>query len=225
MSATELYGLPAAAQTVAGVAESLGVDPRLALADAQQESGLDPTAVGDQGTSFGLFQLHQGGELGNLTASQAFNPQTNATVALSEFAAVEQANPGITDPGTIAALAERPANPGAYAASVDAIYNNSAFYPSIAASPTATLTSTGPVTRAVEGTINAVTGGAAGAVAAAAGAVFGDLSSGIGKDALSIGLTIVFTLAGLGLIALGLARLFPGVSSTITRTIPLAAAA
>lgn len=114
--------LSAVEQQIAAVAQRLGVDPRLAIATAQVESGLNPGAVGDQGTSFGLFQLHQGGELGSLTPSQAFDPTTNASVALRQFAAVEAAHPGVTDPGTIAALAQRPANPAAYAAAVDKAY-------------------------------------------------------------------------------------------------------
>lgn len=102
------------------IADQYGVNPNLAIADASVESNLNPTAVGDNGTSFGLFQLHRGGELGNLTPQQAFNPVTNASVALAQFAAVQKANPGLTDPGVIAALAQRPANPVAYAQAVDA---------------------------------------------------------------------------------------------------------
>lgn len=101
------------------VARSLGVPPDLAIATAQVESGLDPNAIGDQGTSFGLFQLHQGGELGSLSPQQAFDPRTNATVALTQFAQVEQQHPG-ADPGWIAAWAQRPADPAGYAAKVDA---------------------------------------------------------------------------------------------------------
>src|SRR5215472_10111421 len=44
-------------------ARDTGVDPALALAIAQKESGLNPNAIGDGGTSFGLFQLHIGGQL------------------------------------------------------------------------------------------------------------------------------------------------------------------
>jgi hypothetical protein len=103
------------------VANSKGVDPNLAIADAEVESGLNPYAVGDDGTSFGLYQLHEGGELGNLTPQQAFNPYTNAGVALSQFAVVESENPNLS-PGWIAADAQRPANPQAYAQAVDAAY-------------------------------------------------------------------------------------------------------
>lgn len=111
---------------IAQAAKRYGVPYQLALATANQESGLNPYSEGDysngQPTSFGLFQLHEGGELGNLTPQQAFNPTTNANTALSEFQSVMQANPGLvsTNPGEVAALAQRPADPSAYAASIDA---------------------------------------------------------------------------------------------------------
>src|SRR5690242_7823081 len=40
-----------------------GVDPAAALAVAMVEGGLRRGAIGDQGTSFGTFQLHRGGAL------------------------------------------------------------------------------------------------------------------------------------------------------------------
>lgn len=109
------------ADIVAQTAQQKGIDPYLALATAIQESKLNPQAVGDNGTSFGLFQLHQGGELGNLTADQAFDPQTNANVALSEFANMKASNPSLSG-GAWAAASQRPANPTAYANSVQDIY-------------------------------------------------------------------------------------------------------
>lgn len=42
-----------------GIAEEEGVDPALALSIAQIESGFNPNAVGDNGNSFGLFQIHR----------------------------------------------------------------------------------------------------------------------------------------------------------------------
>lgn len=111
-------------------ARAYNLDPRLALADAQVESGLNPRAVGDNGTSFGLFQLHQGGELGSLSPAQAFNPTTNAHVSLGVMSQVAAAHPGAS-PGEIAALAQRPANPSAYAAQVNAVYDNPKFLPSV----------------------------------------------------------------------------------------------
>ena len=90
-----------------------GVDPYLAVAIATVESRLDPDAVGDDGTSFGLFQLHKGGELGELTPEEAKDPKTNADVALSVVAQVLHAHP-LWSPGEIAAAAQRPADPTAY---------------------------------------------------------------------------------------------------------------
>jgi cell wall-associated NlpC family hydrolase len=49
---------------------------------AHHESGLDPSSVGDQGTSYGLFQLHRGGALpAGVTQQQASNPFWNANFA------------------------------------------------------------------------------------------------------------------------------------------------
>lgn len=50
------------------------------------ESAWNPRAVGDNGSSFGLFQLHRGGQLGNLTPEQAYDPATNARVAAPAIA-------------------------------------------------------------------------------------------------------------------------------------------
>ena len=99
-------------------ADQNGVPRQLAIAIARVESGLNPRAVGDGGTSFGLYQLHQGGELGSLTPSQAFDPYTNASVSLRQVGAVYRQHPN-ADPGTIAAMAQRPANQAAYARAVD----------------------------------------------------------------------------------------------------------
>lgn len=108
------------------LAQQYGVDPnrlaQIAVATMHQESGGNAQAVGDNGTSFGLFQLHQGGELGNLTPEQAFDAETNATVAITVMAQVLKANPNAS-PGRIAAMAQRPADPTGYAASVDSAVN------------------------------------------------------------------------------------------------------
>lgn len=85
-----------------------GVDPILALAIAHQEDPtFNPRAVGDKGTSFGVFQLHRGGELGHLTPEQAFNVTTNANVALSRVRAIAVKYPHLS-PGEIAVRAQRP---------------------------------------------------------------------------------------------------------------------
>lgn len=106
---------------IQSVASSMGVDPSLALATAYQESGLNPYSVGDSGTSFGLYQLHEGGELGSMSPAMAFDPTTNAQTALSEVAQVAQQEPGAS-PGQIAADAQRPADKAGYANAVNSLY-------------------------------------------------------------------------------------------------------
>jgi len=156
------YGV---ATTIADVAQALGVDPALAIADAEYESSLNPTVVvmdhhadgSPAGYSVGLYQLNQGGELQDVPGATladkiraAQDPATNARVALAQFAAVMRANPGITDPGQIAAAAERPANPSAYAQAVDQRYqqltgaqpSTGSIGPSPATAPPATATLT-----------------------------------------------------------------------------------
>ena len=229
------------AGTIIGVANSLGVDPYLALAQGYQESGLNPTAVGDNGTSFGIYQLHQGGELGNLTPEQAFDPATNAQVSLSEVAAVAQAHPDWT-PGQIAAAAQRPADPGTYAMNVNALYSQAV----AGTGPFAGIT-VGSSTSSGQGTdVKLSPGGVAGAIGkgliegavpggpligGALSGAFGKgvqgIASGIANDAFKVGLTIVFVVAGLGLVILGLTRLFPtsNAASKIGQLAPLLAAA
>ncbi len=115
-------GDPAVLNALARAAQDAGVPYNVALAVAMAESGLNPRAVGDGGTSFGLFQLHQGGELGDMSKEQAFDPYTNALTALRQFAAVAQQDPSITsDPGRWAAAAQRPADPTGYASRVNSL--------------------------------------------------------------------------------------------------------
>lgn len=105
-----------------------GVDPVLAAAAAEQESGFATHAKGDFGwfdkaggfhpddakhpknknshyTSFGLYQLHEHGELGNMTRKQAYDPYLNSLVALKNFAIVAKAHPHWS-PGHIALVAQ-----------------------------------------------------------------------------------------------------------------------
>lgn len=110
--------------SIIAVANKLGVNPRTAVADAYVESKFNATAVGDNNSSYGIFQLHRGGELGSLTPQQAFDPTTNATTALTVFAS----NQGTySDPGLLAAKSQRPADPSGYALKVDALYNDPTF--------------------------------------------------------------------------------------------------
>lgn len=110
------------AQIVSEVAQQFGIPPAVALAMGEQESGLNSTAVGDNGTSFGVFQLHEGGELGSHTQAWADNVRNNAETALREVAAVKAANPG-EDWGWVTAHAQRPTDETGYAASVNSILN------------------------------------------------------------------------------------------------------
>lgn len=102
------------------VANELGVDPQLALAIAQQESGFDPNSIGDNGHSVGLFQLNDQGEGAGMTVAQRQDPETNARIALTQVAAVAKAHPDWS-PGQIAAAAQRPRDQVAYSAAIDGI--------------------------------------------------------------------------------------------------------
>lgn len=106
------------AAIISQVAHSLGIPPEVALSLGLYESGLDAHRVGDQGTSFGIYQLHQGGELGSHDAAWAFNVRNNAETALGEMARIHAEHPQM-DWGQVAAAAQRPADPGAEAAAVN----------------------------------------------------------------------------------------------------------
>lgn len=108
------------ARIVAAIARANGVDPRLAIAMAWQESGLRNSATGDNGSSFGLFQLHIGGMLGSHSQAWARNPRNNAGLALRSLA--HTANRGnYGSPGALAAASQRPADPSGYASSVNSL--------------------------------------------------------------------------------------------------------
>lgn len=118
------YGRPLPVTTIHDVLDyastKYGVPVDLAIATAWNESGLNPDAVGDNGTSFGLFQLHEGGELGSLTEVEAKNPLTNAETALAVFKSTKPTT-DIYGLGLWAAAAQRPADAASYAARVDQI--------------------------------------------------------------------------------------------------------
>src|SRR5579872_2106957 len=95
------------------------VDPVLAVSMAILESALNPNAIGDNYTSFGLFQLHKGGELGNLTETEAFDPVRNTRVALSYLKHFYKPE---YNPGQWAAASQRPKYPEIYEYTVNTIY-------------------------------------------------------------------------------------------------------
>jgi len=112
------------ADIIDNVADHYGVPRVLARACAWQESAIIANriqiGVPLSEAGLGLYQLTPGGELGNLTESQAFNPATNCEIALATFAAFKAANPSLTG-GLWAATAQRPAAPEQYAADVNGI--------------------------------------------------------------------------------------------------------
>lgn len=98
---------------------------RAALASMLVESKGNPLARGDGNTSFGLFQLHRHGELtdalrqGKLhNESEAFDPAKNAHVALGYFRHLQNK---YSDPGELAAAAQRPKYRAEYAHKVNAV--------------------------------------------------------------------------------------------------------
>jgi cell wall-associated NlpC family hydrolase len=85
------------------------------LTTALIESGGNPRAVGDSGSSFGLFQLHKGGRLtaAGLTPEQAYDPYTNARASAREFRTFQDR--GLTG-AELAYSAQRPADRAGYIA-------------------------------------------------------------------------------------------------------------
>lgn len=70
------------ARAIISAYRSAGLNPVGGLAVALNESNLNPSAVGDAGSSYGLFQLHRGGALpAGWSAQMAENPMQNAAFA------------------------------------------------------------------------------------------------------------------------------------------------
>ena len=89
---------------------------RALLATARVESGLNPRAVGDNGTSYGLFQHHVGGAGGS--SRESARRFLDPTVSINERAKwFKRYN--IVD-GAGAAALQRPADPAGYAKKVNA---------------------------------------------------------------------------------------------------------
>jgi hypothetical protein len=86
------------------------------IAGARVESGLNPNAVGDGGTSYGLYQMHVGGA-GGRTHQEARRYLDPTTAIRNRARYVKERN--ITDGAGFAAL-QRPADPTGYAAKVNA---------------------------------------------------------------------------------------------------------
>jgi len=108
-------------------AQALGLDPKAVLAVAGQE-GLGG-GVGDQGTSFGPFQLHYGGAYpasaprGSQAASQAWAMSpAGIDYALGQIASVARGLTGRSAIENIVRRFERPADPGGESARALASY-------------------------------------------------------------------------------------------------------
>lgn len=73
------------------IAKEEGVDPALALSIAQIESGFNPNAVGDNGNSFGLFQIHRPS---HPDYKGGTDPESNTRYALRMFKGLLDRNGG-----------------------------------------------------------------------------------------------------------------------------------
>lgn len=96
-------------------ARKTGADPLTLLATAIVESGLNPRALGDQGTSYGIFQMRVNGA-GGTTHEQArryYDPLLSAENRARHF----RGGSG----GAFAASVQRPFDPSGYARKVDAV--------------------------------------------------------------------------------------------------------
>jgi hypothetical protein len=107
-------GNPQAVSYITSKAASLGLDPAAVLAVARQEGW--GGGVGDSGTSFGPWQLHQGGALPQgislASAHQWAWSQQGLDYALQQMASVARGLRGQAAVNAIVNRFERPANPG-----------------------------------------------------------------------------------------------------------------
>jgi hypothetical protein len=101
-----------AAHLIVQYARQLGVDPAAALAVASAEGGTSFGAVGDQGTSYGPFQLHVGGALPRGKTAAWANSPAGLLYALRQIAGVSRGLTGQAAVSNIVRRFERPAAPG-----------------------------------------------------------------------------------------------------------------
>lgn len=80
----------------------------LLIAIAKQESGLDPTAKGDNGHSWGLYQENDNGRGHGIAIASRQDIRASTLRAIAELRVTQRAHPD-ADPGQIAILAQRPA--------------------------------------------------------------------------------------------------------------------
>lgn len=94
---------------IARRSRAMGLDPRAVLAVAAQE-GLGG-GVGDQGSSYGPFQLHRGGALPSGRGQQWAESPAGIDYALSRIASVARGQHGQQAISSIVSRFERPADP------------------------------------------------------------------------------------------------------------------
>lgn len=154
----------ALAQYVQKQAPHYNLDPQAVLAVADQEGASG--AIGDNGTSFGPWQLHQGGAFPSWApqSPQAANAwawsPAGVDYALSSMSKVAG---GLRGPATVTAIVtrfERPANPGGEITAALADYGHA------------------PSTRS-KGAAGAATGGSGGGGGGGGGGIFGGIESAI----------------------------------------------
>lgn len=88
-----------------------GLDPRAVLGVGRVEGGLRRNAVGDQGTSFGPFQLHVGGALPRGKGAAWAGSNAGIDYALQRMASVAKGLKGQAAVDAIVRRFERPADP------------------------------------------------------------------------------------------------------------------
>lgn len=104
----------ASVQAIKAAAAKYGLDPQAMIAVARVESGLNPSAVGDNGHAFGLFQFNNAGGVitGDPHPEKYLNPSYNALAAARHIANIKGAR-GATGADAIRLIVnkfERPAN-------------------------------------------------------------------------------------------------------------------
>ena len=105
-------------QLIVSLARRYNLDPQAVLAVARGEGGVGYGAVGDQGTSFGPFQLHIGGALPRGKGAAWANSPAGLEYAIRKMA--ESGAVGLTGPAAIQAIISRFERPANIAASVQA---------------------------------------------------------------------------------------------------------
>lgn len=114
---------------VAQRARHYGLDPRAVFAIGHHESGNRDNAIGDNGTSFGRWQLHEGGALPAGKNAAWAGSKAGVDYALSHMATVAR---GLTGRAAISAISrrfERPADPASEIADAMGFYRSNSGIP------------------------------------------------------------------------------------------------